>query len=78
MRDLGDLCVECGCNTAFGSGNFVNRIPADSGEVSGYLCAECQSAPCDECGKHTLDWEFTGDGDLLCPDCAPPHEKEND
>lgn len=26
---VGDLCVYCFSDTSFGSGNFVNRIPAD-------------------------------------------------
>ena len=32
-----DLCKECGEDTSFGSGKFVNRIPADDQ----YLCEEC-------------------------------------
>lgn len=27
--DVGDLCVYCFLDTSFGSGNFVNRVPAD-------------------------------------------------
>ena len=27
--DIGDYCVECLQSTAFGTGRFVNRIPAD-------------------------------------------------
>jgi len=30
-------CVSCGHDTAYGSGRFVNRIPADGG----YICEEC-------------------------------------
>jgi len=32
-----DLCKECGEDTSFGSGKFVNRISADDQ----YLCEEC-------------------------------------
>jgi hypothetical protein len=55
--DIGNLCVWCEKDTAFGSGRFVNRIPVstrpDSVEwleeedkgiydwVEGYGCAEC-------------------------------------
>lgn len=73
MRDVGNACIECGCDTAFGSGNFVNRIPADNGEATGFLCIECQSYPCDKCGEPTPDWEFTEDGDLHCPCCITPN-----
>ena len=54
--DIGDLCVDCGQDTAPGSGRFVNRYPAESiGVVStfdvsnafevlldGYRCPDCQ------------------------------------
>jgi hypothetical protein len=45
--DLGDLCVHCLRDTAWGSGLFVNRIPADkqddvnSPHYVGYMCTEC-------------------------------------
>jgi hypothetical protein len=69
MADLGNLCIDCGCDTAFGSGNFVNRVPADDGENSGFMCADCQAMPCDTCNEPTTDWEFTPNGDLICIDC---------
>ena len=31
-------CILCGEDTSFGSGKFVNCIPADDN----YICAECQ------------------------------------
>lgn len=59
-----DNCIYCGMSTAFGSGRFVNRIPADrelyeTGEyLDGYACAECAGYECDECGKQIyLDCE---------------------
>jgi len=55
--DIGNRCVHCGRDTSFGSGRFVNRIPADAsyevvdkdgkiifeeGEYrDGYGCVEC-------------------------------------
>lgn len=70
MPDLGNLCIECGCDTSPGSGNFVNRVYADNGEDTGFLCATCLSIPCDTCGTLTLDYEFVN-GLVFCPDCVP-------
>ena len=58
MSDIGNNCVSCNQNTSFGSGRFVNRIPADADYESlddkgntifadeeyrdGYLCPDCQ------------------------------------
>ena len=44
---MSNNCVSCGEDTTFGSGRFVNRIPADDG----YMCSECASYECDRCGK---------------------------
>lgn len=67
MIDIGNRCVHCGEDTSFGSGKFVNRIPADAdyealdnqGNVifadgehrDGYACAECMALPCDRCDE---------------------------
>lgn len=52
MEDLGDLCLWCRGDTSFGSGRFVNRIPAGTEEEEGYMCAECQSPElCADCDK---------------------------
>lgn len=32
-----DLCVDCGDDTSFGSGKFINRIPFNDA----YLCPDC-------------------------------------
>ena len=40
--NIGDKCVGCHEETLFGSGRFVNRIPAENDEYEGYLCFECQ------------------------------------
>jgi len=39
--DVGDLCIYCHRSTEFGSGRFVNRVPADDGVLDGWLCADC-------------------------------------
>ena len=62
-----DECIECGKPTAFGSGLFVNRIPADNGEKEGYMCAECQAIDCQFCGKATLEYEVKKVEDNLAP-----------
>ena len=69
--DVGNKCVCCGRDTSFGTGLFVNRIPADADYESeyggkivfkegqyrdGYLCPECSALPCDRCDEMiTLD-----------------------
>jgi len=45
--NMGNNCVSCGHDTSFGSGRFVNRIPAsvssgiDEEEREGYMCQQC-------------------------------------
>ena len=67
---IGDYCVECLQSTAFGTGRFVNRIPADRdvedekgnylGRRDGYLCPECNFTECDRCNeKIYCDEDFT-------------------
>ena len=68
--DIGDYCVDCLQSTAFGTGRFVNRIPADRdvyneegkviGQRFGWLCAECNFTECDRCDeKIYCDEDFT-------------------
>ena len=40
-KDIGNKCVECLKDTSFGSGRYVNRIPADNNNMKGYLCGDC-------------------------------------
>ena len=49
--DIGDKCVECLRPTSFGSGLFVNRIPADNDNYIGWLCPECNFWECDRCNE---------------------------
>ena len=61
-----DPCVFCGEATAWGSGRFVNRVPADNGEDVGFACAECMMYDCDRCDKPIgLDEDITAD---ICTD----------
>ena len=58
--DIGDKCVECLRSTSFGSGLFVNRIPADNDNYIGWLCPECNFHECDRCNKKIYcDEDFT-------------------
>jgi len=67
--DIGHKCIGCHEDTQFGSGKFVNRIPADDEKYSGYLCVDCQSENCDECNILTHEYEYDDDGNFLCDDC---------
>ena len=67
--DIGHNCIECHEDTKFGSGRFVNRIPADNEKYSGYLCVGCQSENCDECNTLTHEYFLDDDSDVLCEDC---------
>ena len=67
MSETQYRCVYCCADTSFGSGKFVNRVPADAdcavetadghvifkeGEYrDGYACAECMMLECCRCGK---------------------------
>lgn len=57
IKDLGNLCIDCKEDTSFGSGKFVNRIPADDGEVSGFMCADCQMVECDSCEQKYMNMQ---------------------
>jgi len=73
VGDIGEYCVECLQSTAFGSGRFVNRIPADRdvedeegnhlGRRDGWLCPECNFTECDRC-----DEKIYCDEDITCQD----------
>ena len=60
--EVKDPCVHCGGPTVLGSGNFVNRIPADryledGTYIDGYMCATCQTPPlCEECGERESEY----------------------
>lgn len=61
-----DACLECGADTAPGSGHFVGRVPGsrfDEGlgrYVTGHVCSECMQLDCDRCSKPIdLDCDIT-------------------
>ena len=58
--DIENRCVNCGKDTSFGSGLFVNRIPAD---------ADYESDTNDEQGNPIFADGQYRDG-YLCPDCS--------
>ena len=60
-------CNDCGDSVAWGSGKFVNRIPADDG----WMCADCQAIECDNCGEPTTEWDHPvyPDHEIWCQDC---------
>ena len=43
LKDMGDMCLWCRKSSAFGSGRFVNRIPASTETEEGYQCGECEA-----------------------------------
>ncbi len=61
-------CIFCDHPTNFGSGRFVNRLPADTYHEKGgmeeyrdgYACAECMATECDRCPEFLeLDEDVT-------------------
>ena len=82
-KDIGNKCIYCKEDTSFGSGRFVNRIPADDGEFDGYSCPDCQYKwECDRCGKEIgLDEDILLKDIRLHEECLTPEEyaeHEND
>ena len=75
--DAGQICLWCGVSVALGSGNFVNRVPADRDGVYGWMCAECDSCEddmsffwCNECENFT-----PGNDDYVCHHCGEPQDE---
>jgi formylmethanofuran dehydrogenase subunit E len=69
IKDIRQNCIECREDTKFGSGRFVNRIPAENDKYNGYLCVDCQSEECDECNEMTFEYAFDDNDSFLCWDC---------
>ena len=58
--DIGETCIECKKSVKWGTGLYVNRLPADNDKYIGYLCAECNFHECDRCNeKIYLDEDCT-------------------
>ena len=88
--DIGNLCTNCGRDTSFGTGLFVNRIPSGAGgrlvlgwqtyhEDGVVIEVEVDGYLCPEC--QMIECEKCGqmtneyDGDFLCNECR---EKESE
>jgi hypothetical protein len=72
-----DPCVHCGESTAFGFGNYVNRLGWDDG----WSCAMCAGYECDLCDQNIyLDEDHNIDGEghyhwaCLAKDPCPNHK----
>jgi hypothetical protein len=63
-------CIECDRDTSYGSGLFINRIPADNSERDGLLCVECWSIECDHCGELSSEFGSDDQGGMICDHCA--------
>ena len=78
--DIGNQCVDCRQDTSYGSGKFVNRIPASVDReigglwvgLEGYQCAECREMECEgkDCDYKVLDDYIIVDGAILCNGCV--------
>lgn len=75
-KTMKEVCEICGDSVKFGSGKFVNRVPANDA----FICAECMAEPCDICG--TMDAELNtiehedGNPTQICDDCLEKSEKD--
>ena len=38
--DIGETCIECKKSVKWGTGLYVNRLPADNDKYIGYLCKD--------------------------------------
>ena len=61
--DIGDLCIDCyvkGIHKDTTKEGFVNRIPAETDEYSGYMCGPCADQASDYIDKmHAEEDLFT-------------------
>ena len=56
-----EICIYCDHSVAWGSGRYVNRIPADDGERVGFMCTECLHE------DDSNGYDNPADDDLVCP-----------
>ena len=74
-KDIGNKCVYCLEDTSFGSGRFVNRIPACTDEYDGYACPECMEMECDRCDRPIgLDCDIHWKDERIHEECLTPEE----
>ena len=76
MINVGEHCIYCNQSVAWGSGLYVNRIPSDYGEKTGFACSTCLLMECDVCGELSSDigssdmTSFKDVADVVCDDCV--------
>ena len=76
------ICLWCREDTSFGTGKFVNRIPAskqdsiDDESETGFQCAECPTVECSVCKESVIDYSCTENADIICEDCQGEDEGE--
>ena len=76
------ICLWCREDTSFGTGKFVNRIPAskqdsiDDEYETGFQCSDCQTVECSVCNESVIDYSFTENADIICDDCQCEDEGE--
>jgi len=71
MINRGEMCLSCRQDTSFGTGKFVNRIPAYTDEEVGYTCVSCENETRLECYKICLNCGGeTCEGDSTCIFCG--------
>jgi|DEB0MinimDraft_4_1074332.scaffolds.fasta_scaffold209602_1 hypothetical protein len=76
------ICLWCREDTSFGTGKFVNRIPAskqdsiDDEYETGYQCADCQAEECSVCKQSVIEYSFTENCDAICYECNPDEDED--
>ena len=75
--DIGNECTQCRKDTSFGSGRFVDRIPAGNDEFEGYLCTECRLMTCEMCNEEVIDYGGYN-GMIVCDDCNPEEDEDEE
>ena len=74
-KDVGEKCIFCFRDTSFGSGRFVNRMPASDDEYDGWACPECMAYECDRCNKPIgLDCDIDWEDEKIHAECLTPEE----
>lgn len=81
MIDMGEQCIYCDESVAWGSGLYVNRIPADDGEKTGFMCGVCVEEAeqlADECRPELFGFTIIDrdGGDVYTSEAEYPTYKE--
>ena len=81
MINVGEQCIYCDESVAWGSGLYVNRIPADDGEKTGFMCGVCVEEAeelADECRPEMFGFTIIDrdGGEMFTSDPEYPSYKE--